>query len=65
MVHNLEDEAQSWWLDAEGGYERASTDPNAFSAHNYFMTNPSLSGRGSALQHTRPAPRLVAERTGH
>jgi hypothetical protein len=27
------------------------------------MTNPSLSGRGSALQHRRGTPRLVAERT--
>jgi len=48
MVANLNDEAQSWRLDSEGDYSR---DPNwktrgAFSAHDYFMTNPSLSGRG-------------------
>ncbi|MDQ0462840.1 polyphosphate kinase [Caulobacter ginsengisoli] len=48
MVANLNDEAQSWNLDSEGVYRR---DPNwdrrgAFSAHDYFMTNPSLSGRG-------------------
>lgn len=48
LVANLNDEAQSWSLDAEGSYAR---DPSwnrkgAFSAHEYFMTNPSLSGRG-------------------
>ncbi len=61
MVHMLQDEAQSWDLDADGIYHRVSNDPDAFSAHNYFMTNPSLSGRGSALQRPRPAPRLVVE----
>jgi polyphosphate kinase len=63
MVHSLQDEAQSWDLDSDGVYHRVSDDPAAFSAHNYFMTNPSLSGRGSALQHRRGTPRLVAERT--
>jgi polyphosphate kinase len=63
MLHSLKDEAQSWWLDADAVYHRASTDPEAFSAHTYFMTNPSLSGRGSALHRTRPPPRLVSERT--
>jgi polyphosphate kinase len=63
MLHSLKDEAQSWWLDADGVYHRASTDPEAFSAHTYFMTNPSLSGRGSALHRTRPPPRLVSERS--
>ncbi|HUK61329.1 MAG TPA: RNA degradosome polyphosphate kinase [Stellaceae bacterium] len=62
MVHTLKDEAQSWWLDAEGVYHRVSSDPEAFSAHTYFMTNPSLSGRGSALHRMRPPPRLVSER---
>jgi polyphosphate kinase len=42
------DEAQSWTCDADGRYTR---DPEwqsktAFSSHEYFMTNPSLSGRG-------------------
>jgi len=62
MVHSLQDEAQSWDLDPDGAYHRVSSDPAAFSAHNYFMTNPSLSGRGSALQRPRATPRLVAER---
>ncbi|HWE76191.1 MAG TPA: RNA degradosome polyphosphate kinase [Stellaceae bacterium] len=62
MVHSLQDEAQSWALDSGAVYHRVSNDPDAFSAHNYFMTNPSLSGRGSALQPRRAAPRLVAKR---
>ena len=63
MQTSLKDEAQTWWLGPDGVYERASVDSNAPSAHTYFMTNPSLSGRGSALQQrTRPSPRLVTER---
>lgn len=58
MTANLKDEAQSWTLGADGSYARASLSPDAFSAHTYFMTNPSLSGRGSAIDETRPPPRL-------
>ncbi len=50
MVANLKDMRQSWMLNGEGEYTRVSNDPEAFSAHDYFMTNPSLSGRGKALQ---------------
>ncbi len=52
MVANLNDEAQSWTLDAAGGYHRdpAWDHPGAFSAHEYFMTNPSLSGRGHKVR---------------
>ena len=48
MVANLRDQAQTWWLDATGAFARdpAWQDEGAFSAHEYFMTNPSLSGRG-------------------
>jgi polyphosphate kinase len=62
MGANLRDQALSWPLDAEGEYVRASNDPEAFSAHTYFMTNPSLSGRGSAIDRTRSGPRLVTEK---
>jgi polyphosphate kinase len=63
MVANLKDQALSWQLLPDGEYVRESVAPDAFSAHTYFMTNPSLSGRGSALHRTRPAPRLVTEKT--
>lgn len=60
MTANLKDEAQSWYLEPDGTYRRVSVLPGAFSAHNYFMTNPSLSGRGSALKKRRAkSPRLV------
>jgi polyphosphate kinase len=60
MIANLKDQAQSWVLDADGSYRRVPAAAGAFSAHTYFMTNPSLSGRGSALKKGPAAtPRLV------
>jgi polyphosphate kinase len=52
LVANLNDEAQSWRLDAAGGYHRSPNwdQKGAFSAHEYFMTNPSLSGRGHKVK---------------
>ena len=58
MVANLKDEASTWKLEPDGTYNRNTAAPDAFSAHNYFMTNPSLSGRGSALSSKRTPPRL-------
>jgi polyphosphate kinase len=60
MVANLKDNLQSWLLDPAGEYHRAEVEGEPFSAHTYFMTNPSLSGRGSALQRAQP-PRLVLD----
>jgi len=59
MVAQLKDQAQSWYMQADGRYVRDShsEDADAFSAHTYFMTNPSLSGRGRALKMQNPAPR--------
>jgi polyphosphate kinase len=61
MVALLKDQAQSWWMNADASYSR---DPeamarDAFSAHTYFMTNPSLSGRGRALKMESPRPVAV------
>ena len=58
MVANLNDEAQSWYMDSEGGFKRVDVSKlpdEPFSAHNYFMRNPSLSGRGRALKGNAPA----------
>ena len=54
MIANLNDRAQSWQLDSSGAYHRLPAGKDAFSAQSYFMTNPSLSGRGSAQQRARP-----------
>lgn len=65
MVANLNDERQSWLMRSDGSYERfrdAGTE-NAFTAHGYFMANPSLSGRGSALEVSLP-PRLSYRESG-
>jgi polyphosphate kinase len=48
-VVNLRDTLQSWELGADGTWRRVAAGPRPVSAHDYFMTNPSLSGRGSAL----------------
>jgi polyphosphate kinase len=49
MGANLNDERQSWDLKPDGSYMRHTNDQTSFSAHNFFITNPSLSGRGKAL----------------
>lgn len=56
MVANLNDETQTWYMNPDGSYTRFDTEgmDEAFSAHAYFMTNPSLSGRGQALKQDKP-----------
>ncbi|WP_096786550.1 RNA degradosome polyphosphate kinase [Rhodobacter sp. CZR27] len=50
MAANLADEAQSWLLQPDGRYLRPMGGPEEtlFSCHDFFMENPSLSGRGTA-----------------
>ena len=64
MVALLKDQAQSWSMRADGTYERhlESSNPDAFSAHTYFMTNPSLSGRGRSLKIDQPRPVAIVTR---
>ncbi len=59
MVVCLKDNQQSWKLRENGEYERVTNGAESFCAHNYFMTNPSLSGRGKALLVKEPVPKLV------
>lgn len=56
MLANLNDRAQSWTLCPDGRYVRNAPTKGRqpFSAHDYFLENPSLSGRGSALRTTTP-----------
>lgn len=59
IAANLADVAQSWVMQPDGTYTRATWPEGsfAFNCHRFFMENPSLSGRGSAG--ARDVPKLT------
>ena len=54
MVATLRDNLQCWYLQPDRTYVRAQASGEPFGAHRYFMSSPSLSGRGSGVEDRPP-----------
>lgn len=61
MQANLRDTSQSWHLQEDHNYTREQTQENSFSAHEFFINNPSLSGMGDEAKEV-DFPRLLKKR---
>jgi polyphosphate kinase len=58
MQTNIKDQAQSWTLGPDGRYARHQPVGEGFAAQAYFLSNPSLSGRGVGRR--RPRRQVLA-----
>ena len=54
MVANLKDNTQAWEMKSSGEYSRIKEGKSPISSHDYFMSNPSLSGRGKSIKIKKP-----------
>ena len=63
MLANILDTERSWRLDPDGDWQRVGRGEGGFNCHDYFMSNPSLSGRGAAIEENG-VPRLSLKGRG-
>ena len=63
MLANILDTERSWRLDPNGDWQRVGRREGGFNCHDYFMSNPSLSGRGAAIEE-KGVPRLSLKNRG-
>ena len=59
MVANFQDNTQAWEMKSSGEYSRVKDGKLSTSAHDYFMSNPSLSGRGGSIKYNKPKQILL------